>query len=554
VRTGRVENRGNNTTTISGNIVDVVNSRVYTGTLKIVKGRIVDIIRESLRHETYLVPGLVDAHIHIESSMLIPSEFARVAAIHGTVATVSDPHEIANVLGTDGVTYMVENATRVPVKFYFGAPSCVPASPFETNGASLGKEEVEGLLHLDYIKFLGEVMNFPGVLNDDPVVMSKIRIAQKYSKLIDGHAPGLRGKALEKYACAGISTDHECVDREEALEKIRVGMKIQIREGSAARNFEDLIPILERHPESCMFCSDDKHPDELVRGHINNVVKRALNHGIDAMKVLKSASVNPVLHYGLDVGLLRVGDYADFLVINNLKDFTILQTYINGEMVAENGASLIPQTPSNVVNNFKIRGKTVADFALTAQRGNIQVIEAVEDQLITRRGIVTPKVVDGYVVSDVERDILKIAVVNRYQDAKAAIGFIKNIGLKKGAIASSVAHDSHNIIAVGVTDEEICRAVNLIIEQKGGISAVSGEREAVLPLPIAGIMSNGDYAQVAGKYHEMDRMAKSLGSPLHAPFMTLSFMALPVIPHLKLSDKGLFDGDTFQFVDVFNNR
>jgi len=546
-----VRNRENTIKHVSGNIVDVVYSRIYPGTVQIVNGRITDIREEPHPYKTYLVPGLVDAHIHIESSMLPPSEFARAAVIHGTVATVSDPHEIANVMGTAGVKYMVENAATVPVKFFFGAPSCVPASPFETSGATLGPEETEELLMWDQIHFLGEVMNVPAVLNEDPPMMRKIRTAQQYSKVIDGHAPGLRGKDLEKYVQAGITTDHECIDREEAREKIRLGMKVQIREGSPARNFEELIPLVEEYPESCMFCSDDKHPDGIEHGHINDLVTRALHHGIDIMKVLKVASVNPVLHYRLDVGLLRKGDPADFLVIDNLKDFRVLRTLIRGELVAEAGNSSIPRIPPQVVNNFTIREKAVPDFALPAKKGNIHVIKVIEGQLITRKGTTVPKIADGYVVPDVERDILKIAVVNRYQDAPVTVGFIKNFGLKRGAIASSVAHDSHNIIAVGVTDQEICRAVNAIIQNKGGISAVAGERETILPLPIAGIMSNEEYVRVAEQYRSLDNMAKSLGSPLHAPFMTLSFMALPVIPHLKLSDKGLFDGDRFQFVDVF---
>jgi adenine deaminase len=394
-------------------------------------------------------------------------------------------------------------------------------------------------------------MNFPGVINDDPEVIKKIENAKKYSKPIDGHAPGLRGKDLEKYVSSGISTDHECFAREEALEKIGTGMKIQIREGSAAKNFEELIPIAEENYKSCMFCSDDKHPDDLLEGHINELVKRALNYGLDIMKVLRIASVNPILHYGLDVGLLRVGDYADFLEIDNFNDFTILKTYINGEVVAEEGRSLMSKRPSKLVNNFKANKKSTSDFALPYRNGKINVIEAIDGQLITNRLVEPPRKVNGYVEPDIERDILKIVVVNRYQDAKVAIGFIKNFGLKKGAIASSVAHDSHNIISVGVDDETICRAVNLIIENKGGICAVAGDKKIVLPLPIAGIMSNEDYDKVARKYIELDKMAKSLGSPLSAPFMTLSFMALPVIPKLKLSDRGLFDGEQFKFIDVF---
>lgn len=536
---------------VSGKIVDVLNSEIYTGTLIISDGSIADIVREHNSYENYIVTGLIDAHVHIESSMLIPSEFARIAVIHGTVATVSDPHEIGNVLGVNGVKYMIENGETVPMKFYFGAPSCVPATPFETGGASIGIEDVEKLLRLDQIKYLSEVMNFPGVLNDDPVVLGKIRIAKKYEKPIDGHAPGLSGNDLEKYINAGISTDHECTRREEALEKVELGMKILIREGSASKDFDELIPIVEKHYGSCMFCSDDKHPDDLLKGNINGLVKRALARGIDIMKVLRVACVNPVLHYNLDVGLLRKGDSADFILVDSLDNFNILKTYINGKVVAEEGKSFISSATSEILNKFSIGKKKINDFALSYSKGNINVIEAIEHQVVTGRSIAAPKVVNGCVVSDVERDILKIAVVDRYKNARVAVGFIKNFGLKNGAIASSVAHDSHNIIAVGVSDEYICRAVNLIIEKKGGICAVSQDHEMVLPLPVAGIMSNDDYSDVAKRYAEVDRIAKSLGSTLHAPFMTLSFMALLVIPSMKLGDRGLFDGDKFEFIDVF---
>jgi adenine deaminase len=536
---------------VSGNIIDVLNSEVYPGTLIISGGSIVDIVPERKDYENYIVPGLIDSHIHIESSMLIPSEFARAASIHGTVATVSDPHEIANVLGVNGVKYMIKDGETVPMKFYFGAPSCVPATPFETGGAIIGLEEIEELLKMDQVKYLAEVMNFPGVLNGDPDVLGKIVLARKYEKPIDGHAPGLSGNDLEKYINTGITTDHECIRREEALEKIELGMKILIREGSASKDFEELIPIVEKHYESCMFCSDDKHPDDLVKGHINELVKRALARGIDVMKVLRVACVNPVLHYNLDVGLLRKGDSADFILVDNLENFNILKTYINGEVVAEEGRSFISGGVSEIVNNFNVNNKKVEDFALPYKKGNINVIETIDNQLVTNRLIVAPKVENGCAVSDVEMDILKIGVVNRYKNAKVAVGFIKNFGLKDGAIVSSVAHDSHNIIAVGVSDECICRAVNLIIEKRGGICVVSKDRETVLPLPIAGIMSNDDYSHIAEKYAETDRMAKLLGSALQAPLMTLSFMALLVIPSIKLSDKKLFDSDKFEFIDVF---
>ena len=537
--------------TVHANIVDVLNSEIYPGKLKIADGKIADIQRESRKQETYIIPGFVDSHVHIESSMLPPSEFARVAAVHGTVAVVSDPHEIANVLGMEGVNYMIENAKTSPVKFYFGAPSCVPASPFETSGATIGPAEVEELLKMEEIKYLAEVMNFPAVINGALDVHRKIGMATKYRKPIDGHAPGLTGEDLEKYASAGISTDHECFTIEEAREKIRLGMKVMIREGSAARNFDELMPLLKNHEESCMFCTDDKHPHELIKGHINDLVKRSLKHGIDLMKVLKVACLNPVLHYGLDVGLLRRGDDADFLVVDSLDNLHVLKTYINGEIVAEEGRSLITKKPAKIVNNFNVSKRELRDFTLPYKRGNIAVIEAITGQLMTNKLVVPPKIVEGNVVSDPERDILKIVVVNRYREARVAIGFVKNFGLKRGAMAASVAHDSHNVIATGVTDKDICRAVNSIIENKGGLSAVSKDTEMFLPLPIAGIMSNEDYSAVAEKYALMENTVRTFSSTLHAPFMTLSFMALPVIPKIKLTDRGLFDGEKFGFMDIF---
>ncbi len=533
---------------ISGNIVDVLNSIIFPGTLSIFNGKITEIQKENKKYDNYIIPGFIDSHIHIESSMLCPAEFARIAVIHGTVAVVSDPHEIANVMGIEGVKYMIEDSKRVPLKFYFGAPSCVPATEFETSGAVLDSEKVEELLKMDEIKYLSEVMSFPGVINEDVEIMKKIKAAEILGKPIDGHAPGLSGKDLRKYIDAGITTDHECFSYQEAEEKIKLGMKIIIREGSAARNFEELIPLIEKYPEKCMFCSDDKHPDDLMKSHINGLVKRATEKGFDLMNVLKVACVNPVKHYKLDVGMLQKDDDADLLIINNLNDFNILKTYINGELVAENGKALIPKQKPIIINNFKTEKKKPEDFVFPFKKGKINVIEALDGQLITNKLIEIPKIENRNIVSDIERDILKITVVNRYQNTKPAIGFIKNFGLKKGAIASSVAHDSHNIIVVGVSDELICKAVNLIIENKGGICAVSENEESILPLPIAGIISNEDYRTVADKYSKLDKMAEEFGSKLLSPFMTLSFMALLVIPKLKLSDKGLFDGEKFSLM------
>lgn len=535
--------------------MDVHQKKIYPVEIKVEGERIVSITpNPQLQTPNYILPGFIDAHVHIESSMLIPSEFARLAVVHGTVATISDPHEIANVCGMKGVEFMIENGNTVPFKFNFGAPSCVPATVFETAGAALDSTAVEELLRRDDVLYLSEMMNFPGVLNGDEEVLKKIAAAKKWNKPVDGHAPGLRGEEARKYINAGISTDHECFTAAEALDKLKLGMKILIREGSAAKNFEALIDLLNDYPEQIMFCSDDKHPDSLVEGHINDLCARAVAKGIDVFKVLQAACVNPVGHYKMKVGLLRENDFADFVVVKDLENFEVVQTYINGQLVAENGKSLIERkslSKAAVVNNFSCSKKSAADFALPvgthSALTSLPVIEALDGQLITNKILSAPTIDAGMIVSDVEKDILKIVVVNRYKDASIAKAFIKNFGLKHGAIASSVAHDSHNIVAVGADDESICKAVNLVIEQQGGVSCV-GNDDTVLPLPVAGLMSSEDGYEVAAKYAEIDKAAKALGSTLSSPFMTLSFMALLVIPHLKLSDLGLFDGDRFEFL------
>jgi adenine deaminase len=538
---------------ISGNIVDISNQDIFPGEIKIENGKIIKISRFNRKYKNYLIPGFVDAHVHIESSMLTPAEFARIAVVHGTIAIVTDPHEIANVLGIDGVYYMLENASKVPMKFCFGAPSCVPASPFETTGNKLELKEIEELLKNPKIGFLAELMNYPGVINKDPDVNAKINIAKNYSKPIDGHAPGLSRDALKDYVSAGISTDHECFSLKEAKEKINLGMKILIREGSAARNFDELSPLIKDHWQSCMLCSDDKHPDDLLKGHINILVNKAINNGIDPLKVLSVASLNPIKHYNLEVGLLRIGDPADFIVVDNIKDFNVLKTFINGNEVASQGISQISEIKPEFKNNFNIGPKKSNDFAIKAKNEKINVIVAVEGQLVTEKAEEEPNISNGFVESSVDKDILKITVVNRYKDAKPSVAFIKKFGLKNGAIASSVAHDSHNIIAVGVSNDDICRAVNLVIQNKGGISAVANNKEEILPLPIAGIISNREYDWVAKKYIEINKAAHDLGCMLNAPYMTLSFMSLPVIPKLKLSDKGLFDSENLKFIDLFVN-
>lgn len=504
-------------------------------------------------HWPFIIPGFIDAHVHIESSMLIPSEFARIAVTHGTVATVSDPHEIANVCGIDGVRYMIENGKKVPFKFYFGAPSCVPATIFETAGAVLDSNAVKELLEMPEIRYLAEMMNFPGVLHGDEEVMKKINHAYLLNKPVDGHSPGLRGADAKAYIDAGISTDHECFTKEEALDKLRNGMKILIREGSAAKNFEALIDLLDEYEDDMMFCSDDKHPDSLVLGHINQLCERAAAKGIDVFKIIKAACINPVLHYKLDVGLLRLEDAADFIIVKDLRSFKPLKTFINGKLVADNGITNIESVPEKDINNFLAKKINLSKLRLSLGevnlnwKGEIPVIESLDGQLITNKLMLNPKIVEGYLTSDKQQDILKIIVVNRYRNAPVAKAFIKNFGFRRGAIASSVAHDSHNIVAVGVDDESLERAANAVIEKCGGIS-VADDDVHVLPLDVAGLMSKDDGYLVAKKYAGLDKLAKNLGSNLSAPFMTLSFMALLVIPHLKLSDKGLFDGDTFSFI------
>ncbi len=541
-----------NTYTIEGNIIDLRAESIFKGRVFVENGIIVKVLKdESITKHHYILPGLIDAHIHIESSMLIPSEFARLASVHGTVATVSDPHEIANVLGIEGINYMIENGNKVPFKFYFGASSCVPATPFETAGFELGLSELDELLARDDIKYMSEMMNFPGVIHRDDFVMKKLDIAKKYGKPIDGHAPGVVGEDARKYIDAGITTDHECFTMKEALSKISFGMKIQIREGSAAKNFDALVDLLKDHADEVLFCSDDKHPDDLVEGHINSLIRRAIKKGYDPLKVLKSAIINPIKHYKLDVGILQEGDPADMIVVDNLTDFNVLETYVNGNLIAKDGKTRIESVDESAPNNFHVQTIIESSIYVKPKTDCLKVMEALDGQLITTAECITPKIVNGNVISDPERDILKIVVLNRYKNAAPAVAFIRNFNLKEGAIASSVAHDSHNIVAVGVDDSDIVKAINLVIKEKGGVSLVSPSREMILPLPVAGLMSAEDGYQVAKKYHEIDQAAHELGSTLRAPFMTLSFMALLVIPELKLSDKGLFDGKSFSLTDLF---
>lgn len=538
---------------VKGHIVDIFNKKIIKGAVHIEQNKIHSITSIENVPNVYIIPGFIDAHVHVESSMLIPSEFARMAVKHGTVATVSDPHEIGNVMGKAGVEYMINNGNKTPFKFYFGVPSCVPATEFETAGATIDVNDIEALFELPNVNYLAEMMNYPGVLNHDSLVMDKINLAIKKGKKVDGHAPGLRGEDAKKYSEAGIDTDHECFTKNEALDKLKCGMKILIREGSAAKNFEALWTLIDEYPGEVMLCSDDKHPNDFVRGHINKLAARAVKYGCDVFNVLQTACINPIAHYGMQVGALKVGDTADFCVVNNLTDFEVLQTFIDGENVFDEGEVKFQRVKENAINNFKCDFLSKEQLNVPATSSKVRVIVVEDGQLVTSEEAHILKLEKGRLQIDKENDILKIVVVNRYHSAPPAVAFVKNFGLKSGAIASCVAHDSHNIIAVGTDDEDIVNAINLIIKEKGGIALANANEKEVLPLPVAGIMSTEEGEVVAQYYEKLDRRAKELGATLNAPFMTLAFCALLVIPQLKLSDKGLFDGSAFNFVSLFKD-
>lgn len=540
------------TSKISGFIADVVNNKIIRGIITIENNKIVAVEESNNTENQFIIPGFVDAHIHIESSMMLPSEFALYSMIQGTVACVCDPHEIANVCGIDGIDYMIKDGQKSPMKFFFGAPSCVPATTFDSAGAVIDAESIDKLLARNDIHFLAEMMDYAGVIDGDNEVLNKIAAAHKHHKPIDGHAPELRGDGLVKYASSGISTDHECMSVPEAEEKIALGMKVLIREGSAAKNFDDLLPLLDKHADKIMFCSDDKHPDDLMRnGHINTLARRAIKAGYDPLLVLRICSLNPVRHYNMNVGLLQINDPADFLIVDNLTDFNIKATYINGLKVSEDGKSLINrQAHSTPINHFNAEKIDLSQLRVAPKGDQLKVIVVDDGQLFTHSALVTPKIENGNLISDIENDVLKLVVYNRYQPARPAVGFIKNIGLKHGALASTVSHDSHNIIAVGTSDEEIVSAINQIIDYKGGILTCNKDKTVVLPLPVGGLMSDEDGPTIARRYEEADSMVKELGSPLKAPFMTVAFMSLLVIPKLKLTDKGLFDGRNYCFTEL----
>jgi adenine deaminase len=537
---------------VEGHLIDIHNRQIYAAQITL-KGKYIEKIkRVTSAPKKFIMPGLTDAHIHIESSMVTPGSFAKAAVSRGTIAVVSDPHEIANVLGIPGVRYMINDAARVPLKFYFGAPSCVPATTFESAGATIDSSGINELLELPEIKYLAEMMNFPGVIYSDPEVSRKIEIAKKYNKPIDGHAPGLRGDFLKSYVAAGITTDHECTSIEEAREKIGLGMKILIREGSAAKNLDDLKDLYKTNPDMVMLCSDDLHPEMLMKRHINKLVAKLISEGFDVFDVIRSCTINPALHYGLETGLLKSGQPADFIIVDDYRSMNVIETWINGKKVFSKEKVLFDYQGADPVNNFNCSEIKIRDLRITAESNKIRVIQAFDGNLFTKEDIRNVK--EGSLVeSDTESDILKIMVKDRYKDLAPAIGFIRGFGLKSGAFASSVAHDSHNIICIGTNDNDIVNAVNEVIKLKGGLSIANGKNINSLPLTVAGIMSDQPVDKVASEYEKLSEIVKSNGCKMSAPFMTLSFMALLVIPELKLSDTGLFDGREFKLVPLFTD-
>jgi len=551
-----------------GHILDIPNRQIIHGEMHVRDGIISAIIPlEGIADDApYYLPGFIDAHVHIESSMMVPAEFARIAVEHGTTGVITDPHEISNVLGVEGIDFMLKSSKLVKFNFLFGAPSCVPScgTELETSGAILGSDKIEELMAREDIGYLAEMMNYPGVLNGDEEVHKKIQAALRHGKRVDGHAPGLTGEERKRYADAGISSDHECSNLEEGRECIQAGMMLQIREGSAAKNYTQLIPLLKEYPESVMFCTDDCHPSDLIRGHIDRFVRRAIKEGYDIWDILTAACVNPIRHYGLNWGLMRVGDQASFISISDLSPyFRVRKTYIRGVKVFSQNSyfkSIESQRKSiesqlsmlnDYPNRFEAQPLTEEDIRLDVQAGDtVHVILAEDGSLLTGSQEIH---VTGNPFLDAQHnwgEVQKIVVYNRYQKgAKPAVGLIRGFGLKDGAMAATVAHDCHNIVAIGSDDRQLLRAINRVIRMKGGEVAIAGEEMVSLPLPVAGLISPMNGHEISFRSHELREVVERAGCPLHAPFITMAFMCLPVIPSLKITDKGLFDSENFHFIE-----
>ena len=548
-------------------LVNVYSGEIYRTDVAVLDDRVVGLgdysgLKEWDLGGKIVAPGFMDAHIHLESSMVTVPEFVKAVVPMGTTSVVSDPHEIANVMGLEGISYMLKSSKYNPLNVFMMLPSCVPSSSLETSGSGLRAMDLFFMLNQDWILGLGEVMDYSGLLKGDPAVLDKIKIVG--DKIIDGHAPGLAGGDLCAYAAMGISSDHECSTREEAIEKLRLGMTVMIREGGVAKNMKALLPLVTpENQQSFVFCTDDRHPQDLAdEGHMNAVIRRAMVLGLDPVTAIRMCTINIARHYGLDdLGAIAPGKKADLVVIDNFDDFTVEMVFKNGRLVAR-GGRLLPRVLGRIRRPEPLRGSINIQwlrrdyFEIPAARGRCRVIGLVPGQLITEKELHEPKVEDGRAVADIERDILKLVVVERHHASpRMGLGFVRGFGLKRGAIASSVAHDSHNIIAVGTNDADIMEAVTKIRKLQGGFTAVVGEKlVGSLPLPIAGLMSAKSVREVNDELKRLLAVTKGMGCRLEDPFMTLSFLSLPVIPHLKLTDKGLVDVDARRIVPLFTTR
>jgi adenine deaminase len=544
-------------------LVNVFSGEVHPADVAIAEGYIVGIGPYAGREEIdlegrFLCPGFIDGHVHLESAMVHPAEFARAVVPRGTTTVIADPHEIANVLGLEGVHYLLEETARLPLNVYLMAPSCVPASPLETAGAEITASDIAVLLKEERVLGLAEVMNFPGVLDRVPEVLQKLRAAA--GRPVDGHAPGLSGKDLCAYVAAGIGSDHECTTLQEALEKLRLGMAIMIREGSTAHNLEELLPlVMSGNASRCFFVSDDRHPaDLLAHGHMDDILRRArARELLPPVVLIQMATLNAARYFRLwDLGAVAPGYRADLVVLDDLESFSVGMVFKDGRLVARDGALLegvLPVARALPPSTFRVPDLHPGRFRIPMQGSRVRTIGVVPRQIWTQALVEEATVQDGFVVADPQRDLLKIAVVERHRGSgRIGLGLVKGFGLKYGAIASSVAHDSHNIVAVGCSDEELALAVSEVVRLRGGQVVVAGKRVLeALPLPIAGLMSDRPLEEVRRQVDRLNQAARGLGCALEAPLMTMAFMALVVIPELKLSDRGLVDVQAFSVVPLF---
>ena len=564
IKYARGEKRADLLLTNAG-IVNVFSGEIIPGSIAVAKGYIIGFGSYPAKRVVnmkgrFVAPGFIDAHVHIESSMSCPTEFARSVLPHGTTTVAADPHEIANVLGAEGIGYMIDSSKDQPVNIYFTLPSCVPATDMETSGAKLGADDLLPFMDNCRIIALGEVMNFPGVICRDNEVLRKIEGMKKQIKPVDGHAPGLTGRDLYAYISAGIFSDHECTTEKEAKEKLNAGMHIMIREGTGAKNLEDLLPIINRQTaRRVMWCTDDRHPHDIIKeGHIDYIVRSAIRMGLDPVIAIQMATINPAEYFGLNhVGAIAPGRQADLVVFSDIKNPVIEEVYFRGNLAAKEG-KMLPEikrpAPLNIRSSMNIDIAKI-DFSIPALSRQARVIEVISDQIVTGQSLIKVAVSGNSAVSDIKRDILKIAVVERHKGThNTGMGFARGFGLKQGALASSVAHDSHNIIIVGTNDEDMKTALEAVVKMGGGLAAAgNGKILAALPLPIAGLMSLQPLKTIKEKLDNLINISREFGSSLSDPFMTLSFLALPVIPELKITDKGLVDVSKFRIVPLFLN-